>query len=151
MLLLASGHLSRAYLGCAFLFDGQNLGLIRTCDCQVLPFDSSLPWCMVAKLMRKVARRKQQHSTVTYDLDAAQLLPHIFIATCLWINLVLGCFLVNYFPKKNFGSFLKETFRLQKLFGNFPKAKFYQHYYFGSFPKPKFRVWNFAESATFHS
>ena len=50
-----------AYLGCVFLLYGQKIGLSYTCSCQFLPCDISLPWCMVAKLVRKVARSMQQH------------------------------------------------------------------------------------------
>ena len=52
-----------AYLGCVFLLYGQKIGLSYTCSCQFLPCDISLPWCMVAKLVRKVARSMQQHGT----------------------------------------------------------------------------------------
>ena len=63
-LLLATCLTHLAYLGCAFLLDWQNIGLSRTCSCQFLPCDSSLPWCKVAKLVRKAARSKQQHGII---------------------------------------------------------------------------------------
>ena len=50
-----------AYLGCVFLLYWQKIWLSYACSCQFLPCNISLPWCMVAKLVRKVVRSMQQH------------------------------------------------------------------------------------------
>ena len=67
-LLLATCLMHLAYLGCAFLLDGQKIRLSYTCSCQFLPCHISLPWCMVAKLVRKVARSMQQHGITHWFL-----------------------------------------------------------------------------------
>ena len=67
-MLLATCLTLLAYLGCAFLLDGQKIGLSYACNCQFLPWDISLPSCMVAKLVRKVARSKQQHGKIPQEM-----------------------------------------------------------------------------------